>query len=279
MMRKQRTHASGRLKDRVGLGRISRLGGPLLGFMVMPLLAQPVAAQPTPLPGGGLEFLFKEAAFAPGNQPPDPRTGDYWLRAVISEAAIQVGSEVKSGVQISLQANLKDSPAAFIESVAFNLDPFAVASNLACVNTPGSICAGAASPTPDPSQWGYRFAENNVDLPNEANGFDFEVILPNSGSANRLTGSEQFIFTVEGLSVNAFNAVNQGSPNSLQGLFSAAKIQGYDGSATLLDGPGTPVPGPLPLLGAAAAFQASRRLRRRLKPSAAVAPRSVRSPV
>ena len=58
----------------------------------------------------------------------------------------------------------------------------------------------------------------------------------------------------------------------------AAKVQGISngGSGVVGDPPGDPqsAPAPLPVLGAAAAFQASRRLRRRLKPTAAAAPRS-----
>ena len=65
MMRRPRTHASGRLKDRLGLGRISRLGGPVLGYMVMPLLPQPVAARPTPLPGCLLDLLWKRRLSRP----------------------------------------------------------------------------------------------------------------------------------------------------------------------------------------------------------------------
>ena len=63
--------------------------------------------------------------------------------------------------------------------------------------------------------------------------------------------------------------------------YSAVHVGGYGNgtrtySTTLLDNPsnGTPAPAPLPVLGAVAAFKASRRLRRRLKPTAAAAPRS-----
>jgi hypothetical protein len=265
-MQKQLKSSRSLLNDLVGFWRASLLGPPILGFMAISLLAQPVGAQPTP----PLEFLFDEAVYdGAANQPPDPLSGDYWLRAIISE----VDSDT---VGISLKANLKAIPEAFIESVAFNLDPFVVGTNLQCAAAPG-ICTGAPSANPGPSEWGFNFDEDGVNLPNQADGFDFEILLPRANSADRLTGSEEFNITVDGLSVAAFNATNSGKPNSLTGLFSAAKIQGYGGSATLLGSPGpdpgpTPVPGPLPIVGAAAAFQASRRLRSRLK-SVAVAAR------
>jgi hypothetical protein len=244
------------------------IGAPILGLMAINLLAQPVNAIVVPQPDGSLEFLFDDVAYdGASNKPPDPRSSNYWLKAVISA----VDSDT---VKISLQANLKDTPEAYIESVAFNLDPFATGTNLACAATPG-ICTG--SPGNAPTKWNYRFDKDDVDLPNRASGFDFELLLPNANSANRLTGVEQFNITVDGLSVGAFNNENNGKPNSIKGLFGVAKIQGYGGSATLLDPPGdeTSVPGPLPILGAVAAFKASRRLRNRLKPTAAAAPRSV----
>ncbi len=256
-----------RLKGLPGFWHTHLLGAPILSLMAINLLAQPVNAKVIPQPDGSLEFLFDDVAYAgASNKPPDPLSPDYWLKAVISA----VDSDT---VKISLQANLKDIPAAYIESVAFNLDPFATGTNLTCAASAG-ICTG--SPGNAPTKWNYRFNKDNVDLPNRASGFDFELLLPNANNANRLTGIEEFNITVDGLSVDAFNFENNGKPNSIKGLFGAAKIQGYGGSATLLDPPGDPqsVPAPLPVLGAVAAFKASRRLRRRLKPTAAAAPRS-----
>jgi hypothetical protein len=251
--------------------------------MAISLLPQPVGAAPNP--AKPLVQIFDSAAYAPGNQPPDPRSGNYWLKAIISNVISDNGV---SGVKISLQANLNDDPAAYIERVAFNLNPFRQIqprNKLRCAATTPNICTGNPFKEPKPAQWGYLFEDNDVDLPNRASGFDFELILPNSNKANRLTGTEHFDIIVDGLTRDAFNATNNGDDdednedNSTKGLYAAAKLNGYGGSATLLDPPfgGTPpdeVPGPLPLLGAAAAFKASRRLRSRLKTAAAAAPQS-----
>ncbi len=260
------------------------LGAPVLGLLLLGLSARPVGAAGAPPEPKTLEFIFGDVAYADGNQPPDPLSGTYWLKAIAS----QFGDDDHT-VLISLQANLKDDPAAYIERVAFNLDPYSDLSALGdirCAGDPKStaagICTGAASDKPKPAEWGFRFDKNQVDLPNRASGFDFEILLPNASNANRLTGSESFNFLIKGLKVSDLNHPNagtdEGKPNALTNLFAAAKLNGYGGSATLLDppdlSPPADAPGPLPILGAAAAFRAGRRLRRRLMPASARASRS-----
>lgn len=89
--------------------------------------------------------------------------------------------------------------------------------------------------------------------------------LPNAHKTNRLIGSELFNLDVDGTTVDVVHPLNQRQRASLSGLLAAAGLYGSGSSATPPDHPEPDsFPGPLPMLGADAAFQASRRLRRRL---------------
>jgi len=190
-MQNQARRPHGRPRTLDGSWQGYLLGAPILGFIAISLLAQPVGAAPNP--AEPLVQIFDSAAYAPGNQPPDPRSGNYWLKAVISNVISDNGI---SGVKISLQANLNDDPAAYIERVAFNLNPFRQiqpGNKLRCAATTPNICMGNPFKEPKTVQWGYLFEENDVDLANRASGFDFELILPSSNKGHL----EKYRFTLE----------------------------------------------------------------------------------
>lgn len=218
-------------------------------------MAQPVTAQPIfGDDGRSLTYLFNKALFdgAPGsvNDPSATKLGDNWMEAVIRNNG--AGS-----VELTLNANLDDASGAFISSVAFNLLGTIDELNVTCNS--GAACATPAS----------NLNYDSINMSNNVRGLDLELLFPRSNNprTDRLDGTDSVSFTItgDGLTFNSFNAVNDTKQGGLDEIYTAARLQGYDdGSSTLLDGPTEPVPGPLPLLGGVAAFQASRRLRRRL---------------
>ena len=111
----------------------------------------------------------------------------------------------------------------------------------------------------------YIWDPNMINMQNGWQGFDMKFDLPNNES-NRLDDGTVLTIHVgrSGFTPGAFNDPVVGDP--LNGEYTAVHVGGYGYSTTLLDDPlGTDVPGPLPILGAVTAYQASRRLRRRLR--------------
>ena len=115
-------------------------------------------------------------------------------------------------------------------------------------------------------------------------GFDLGFDLTGNGSdqgSGRLDNDKTVKFSITGPPILTAKALNDGFI-TVKGfdVNIAAKVQGIaqdPGSGVIgdpLGGPADEAPGPLPILGAVAAFKASRRLRNRLKPTAAAAPRS-----
>lgn len=106
-------------------------------------------------------------------------------------------------------------------------------------------------------------------------GFNFTGTGQNGG-AGRLTDAKSVRLNLTGTALSAKDLLGVIKVKGVD-VNAAAKVQGIrnGGSGVVADPPGgEPVPGPLPILGAAAAFQASRRLRHRLKSGAAAVPRS-----
>jgi hypothetical protein len=223
-------------------------------------MAQPVTAQPILGDDGrSLTYLFNKALFdgAPGsvNDPSATKLGDNWMEAVIRNNG--TGENGAGSVELTLNANLDDASGAFISSVAFNLLGTFDELNVTCNS--GAACATPVS----------NLNYDSINMSNNVRGLDLELLFPTSNSprTDRLDGTDSVSFTITGvgLTFNSFNEVNDTKQGGLDKIYTAARLQGYDdGSSTLLDGPTEPVPGPLPLLGGVAAFQASRRLRRRL---------------
>jgi hypothetical protein len=137
---------------------------------------------------------------------------------------------------------------------------------------------GPVSGVFDAKNSSYIWNPNQVNMQNNWKGFDMEFLLPNE-KANRLDDGTELTIRVgrSGITPGAFNYPVVG--DFTNGEFTAVHVGGYGYSTTLLDDPlvGTPVPGPLPILGAVTAYHASRRLRRRLK--SVQAPLSASQPV
>ena len=193
---------------------------------------------------------------------------------------------ITGGVSILFDPLLE--PGEFITKVGLNFTDPSLSTgsnpipdlNVSCTETGGgTICSNFnSSSNPVVKVNGYSIEGSAVD------GFDlgFDFALKNNNDG-RLTNDQTVTFSLTGLFDPTGTALTTADLlgtivlNSLE-INVAAKVQGISngGSGVIADplGNGTPVPGPLPLLGAVAAFQASRRLRRRLKPTAAAAPRS-----
>ena len=97
-------------------------------------------------------------------------------------------------------------------------------------------------------------------MANGITGLDFRLNFPLAGGPNsdRLDHYDTFSFIITGSNLN-FRSFNEDIDIDGDGIYAAARLQGYGGSSTIYS-----APGPLPILGVAAAFRTSRRLRRRL---------------
>lgn len=210
---------------------------------------------------------------AAGNEPPAPGTaGDYWLRAIVSS----LPSENNNKVKIRLESNTTSG--AFIDSLGFRIHGYAGGAFMECSPGLGSgACPQGPTRIPlgnsvNPKSWGHINypTAGQVAFPNNVKDLDLQIFLPTSNKADRFDDSEPIEFSL----TSSFSTTDPMQPSLLHavsdGAAAAAKIQGYEGSATLLDGPpsgggSAPVPGPIPVLGAAGAFKLSRLLRRRLR--------------
>lgn len=200
-----------------------------------------------------LTFLFKDTRFDKGNANNDPssvlgenpKTGaDSWLEAVIKN------TDTDNSVILTLDANLTKASAAFISSVAFSLVDG---------STISSVCAGT-NPESNCVNQDFTYDSDNINMANGITGLDFRLNLPLKGgpNSNRLDHYDTFSFIITGSNLN-FRSFNEAIDIDGEETFAAARLQGYGGSSTIYS-----APGPLPILGVAAAFRTSRRLRRRL---------------
>lgn len=251
-----------------------------LHILALAIAFLPLSGQAQPYwQGGSLYYDFNQSLQSPGNEPPAPGdAGTYWLRAIVS-------SLNNDTVRIRLESNNTITSGAYIDSVGFRIHGYAGNTSMACLSPgPGS---GACTQGPDiippgvnanPMLWGYSnfTSAGQVNFPNNVNGLDLQIFLPTSNDADRFDGNEVLEFSL----TSSYSTTDPVQHSLLQAFYdgavsssaeaAAAKIQGYGGSATLLDGPpsggdSTHVPGPLPVMGASVAFQASRLLRRRLR--------------
>ncbi|MEB3262607.1 MAG: hypothetical protein VKK94_06580 [Cyanobacteriota bacterium] len=248
-----------------------------LHILALAIAFLPLSGQAQPYwKDGNLYYDFNQSLQAPGNEPPAPGAdGDYWLRAIVSSLPSE-----NNTVKIRLESNTTSG--AFIDSLGFRIHGYAGGTSMECLS-PG-LGSGACTQGPtlippgksvNPKSWGYTnyASAGQVDFPNNVKGLDLQIFLPTSNKADRFNNNEALEFsltsTYDTEQPTLLHAFYAGALNT-SGEAAAAKIQGYEGSATLLDGPpsgggSAPVPGPIPVLGAAGAFKVSRLLRRRLR--------------
>jgi hypothetical protein len=175
----------------------------------------------------------------------NPNTGtNSWLEAVIKN------TNTTNSIILTLDANLTKASAAFISSVAFNLVDG---------STISSVCAGTI-PESNCVNQDFTYDSDNINMANGIKGLDFRLNFPLAGGPNsdRLDHYDTFSFIITGSNLN-FRSFNEDIDIDGDGIYAAARLQGYGGSSTIYS-----APGPLPILGVAAAFRTSRRLRRRL---------------
>ena len=224
------------------LRRIALQGGLALGLMIFGEVSAPAVAS------AGLIFEFSDSINgAPPSSSPNPG-GPPWLIATITD--LKKGN----GVQMKLESRLVGTE--FISQVGFNLeDSFFSATRLSSVECKSALNAC--------SKFSFLYSKNKFSVtsgkenPGGVSGFDLGLLF----GVNQFQGESTATINIigNGLTANEFNRLNS------DGLLMAAKVQGIgsggNGSGEI---GGTEVPGPLPLLGIAAAFRTSRRLRRRL---------------
>ena len=229
-------------------------------------------AGPVLNPDGSLLFKYSINGGENPTDNPDPPGPKPWLTALIKQAGADA-------VDIILTPSLGDE--AYAISWGFNMKPSEIEDPLGePLYLPGDFtysCSASGIKDPcfgmgpisgifDDKSGDYIWNPNKVNMQNGWKGFDMEFLLPNE-KANRLDDGTILTIRVgrEGITPGAFNYPVVG--DFTNGEFTAVHVGGYGYSTTLLDDPlvGTPVPGPLPILGAVTALQASRRLRRRLK--------------
>ncbi|MFM7513494.1 MAG: hypothetical protein ACKO5F_03860 [Synechococcus sp.] len=114
---------------------------------------------------------------------------------------------------------------------------------------------------------GFTYNPDNINMANGINGLGLRLNFP-VDKPNRLDLNDPLSFIITGTNPN-FGSFNNFIDIGGEEVYAAARLQGYgidvnndgdgDSSSTIYS-----APGPLPLLGIAAAFRASRRLRRRL---------------
>lgn len=175
---------------------------------------------------------------------------------------------IDNGVSILFEPNLAADE--FITKAGLSLtdgpnlspDPFA-GLKVACVEQTfgANIC----------SNYDYEAQVNGYSIEGVAVGgfdlgFNFTGTGQNKGSG-RLTNGKTVLFNLTGTALTAADLLGTINVKGFE-VNAAAKVQGIQngGSGVVADpeGTSTSVPGPLPILGVAAAFRTSRRLRRRL---------------
>lgn len=194
---------------------------------------------------------FRDSRFDENNDPSSAldENGASWLEAMFTN-----NTDKSNSVILTLNANLAIDSGAFISSVAFNLTENASIS---------SVCINPANCTAQD----FTFERDNINIANGISGLDLRLNFPTKKN-DRLDLNDPISFIITGTNLNfsSFNSfVNIGGED----VYAAARLQGYgmdingdgdgDSSSTIYS-----APGPLPILGVAAAFRTSRRLRRRL---------------
>lgn len=229
-----------------------------------------------PTPARSASFTF-DYNFSSPTQPSG--TGP-WLRAVIADTAnpgevtitlsslLQSASEFFSGVDDDSSAPV---------GIAFNLKDSTISLSGGCTPVTGDGCLDNPS-GPSPQFTQITDGINGISTDSQFQGFDVGLLLPPPPAGVRFNGNDVITYTLSGvgLSADQFLATNRG------GFCSAAEIgtasTSTNGFPTTIAAncpgeiPSSKVPAPLPLLGAAAAFGFSRRIRRRIGEAAAVAP-------
>jgi hypothetical protein len=165
--------------------------------------------------------------------------------------------------------------------LAFNLDPLfnpSQLSVLSCSETnsnPTNVPPGAICTT---YQGSFPATQNSYILQGAGNGTGFDFDYANAGSgtaAKRFNGDELVTLIIQGpagLNAQSFAFLNTPSGQGSEYIgYGGTKVNGIPGGlsgAIGTNGNGTTsVPGPLPVLGAAAAFGYSRKLRLRIQSS------------
>lgn len=253
------------------LGRLALAAGSCLAVLVF--LPSLVKAQPSPITDGYRIDLSKVINGA------EPDLSSPWMVLEITQAEGGPLSILLNPMQRTVDGKLVGlADGEFITKVGLNLtdgylaqhpDPYAGLSSVGCTVDPSTstVCSNYSLQT---TIGGYQIEGNAV------GGFDLGIDFfgtGKDGGSGRLTNAKKVRLDIFGTSLTPEALLGTVYVNAYKGDVNvAAKVQGISdgGSGVIGDPPGngTPVPGPLPILGAAAAFQASRRLRRRLKPAA-----------
>jgi hypothetical protein len=208
---------------------------------------------------------------------PTPSGAGPWLTAFI-EDQVEVANIVKITLRNTTPGDglaTGSDPYNTINGVVFNLKNASslVISAKSCTPT-GTVDCISTNPTET-----IRFAPNNIDLGaggNQSKGFDLSLELPPppSNSPSESMGPGDVVtFVLQNTGTGTFNANSFLSQNS-RGWTTLAKVQaigGFGPSSVICSSQDTKcrrkIPAPLPILGAAAGFGLSRRLRRRIKAS------------
>jgi hypothetical protein len=178
---------------------------------------------------------------------------------------------IANQVQLELRGNLLIEE--YFDGLAFNLAPSILPSALSVFScsAPGTICDNYSSTFPA--------TQNSFILQGNGNGngfdFGFEFANPNSQEGSqRFNGTEtvRLLINGPGITAQSFAYVNTPSGQGSDYVgYGGAKVNGIPGGgsgAIGTNGNGTTsAPGPLPILGAAAAFGCSRRIRTRIRSS------------
>ncbi len=222
-------------------------------------------------PDGTVTFTYDEN-FTSTN----PSSTSPFLTAVIKN--------ITNGVRIELTSSL-ETAAEFFGEVRFNVEPTLGAQPVVigdnCISGGNDAANALCNDTT------YQYSENNAGGSyGGLLGFDFASTFPTANSGPRFNGVDTFAFDFtttgpQAITAGSFLATNDprtgnGQPNTgvRSDVCTAAHLQGIPGGLSTAVGVSTnglkcsdfqKAPGPLPLLGVAAAFGYSRRIRTRIQ--------------
>jgi hypothetical protein len=232
-------------------------------------------ALPTPARSASFTFDYDFSS------PTQPSGTGPWLRAVIEDTG------TTGEVKITLSSLLTD-PSEFFSGfdddqsapvgIAFNLKDSTISLSGGCTPFRGDGCLDNPSGA-SPQLTQIPNGINGISSDSRFQGFDVGLLLAPPPVGARFNSNDIIIYTLNGVGLTAdqFNTTNPG------GFCSAAKVGGtsastVNGTTTAIaancpgETPSSKVPAPLPLLGAAAAFGFSRKIRRRIDQATKVAP-------